>query len=769
MKKKGFTLIELLAVIVILAIIAIIAMPIVLNIVEKSRSKVMENNAMGYVEATEKYMFLNTINSTKYKKELKPGEIYQVSDLEFYQEDLEVEEGLLNNIVEVKGAKPKSGIVEIGDKQKVESAILIYDGYKVIYDKDTGYKVEKLSEIDSVPNVVLREIESNGNSITMSVSAEDKVNNIKKITYEINGRTYVEDYNDKSVEVSRKFEDLDLDKEYTIVVTVENKIGRKTVQELKSSTIELGQLRIKLNSEPNDLVNGYYKSETVTFTYDAIAKGYYYKTTIPAKSDIGAVKNCGTDNSPGECTDIDGTINLNSGVWYYFNSIPVITYDEDTTETANIYAAVTTGYKLSATSSAVIDKIDATKPTIEFTNPDLGSTAVTINVSTSDDESGVGSATCNYSIGESTEYDRVGSATTSKCEITGLTPESSLNYKYCVIDGVGNKKCKTGSLTTKVKYTAETHTCIYSNTYTKTSKTCNSYAGNYSCRNYKCVATSYKKYTNSPCWWATYKTTYKCTKYDYMNVKSTIKTCIKNDSNRYVWETSYSNDSFCSSVASCCKTESSFSCNASNEGRSYISGCSSSYDVYWQDQGTTTVSSCTESTSECTTASHAGRTQTSCLSHWQFSGGTTTTEIVSSCQEKDCSYAGDSFISCWPETAGWSNTGSFTSSSNQATSDPSCSGRNDVGNTDVDCSRNYSYSWGSTNTEYDVQACTDNLISCDSSHSGQTYVSCAGGTGEYKFKDSNEVIYDCEVSSNFTCDASTEGQKYITNCTKRSD
>ena len=36
MKKKGFTLIELLAVIVILAIIALIAVPMILNVVEKS-------------------------------------------------------------------------------------------------------------------------------------------------------------------------------------------------------------------------------------------------------------------------------------------------------------------------------------------------------------------------------------------------------------------------------------------------------------------------------------------------------------------------------------------------------------------------------------------------------------------------------------------------------------------------------------------------------------------------------------------------------------
>ena len=39
MRKKGFTLIELLAVIVILAVIALIATPIILNIIEKIKTK----------------------------------------------------------------------------------------------------------------------------------------------------------------------------------------------------------------------------------------------------------------------------------------------------------------------------------------------------------------------------------------------------------------------------------------------------------------------------------------------------------------------------------------------------------------------------------------------------------------------------------------------------------------------------------------------------------------------------------------------------------
>ena len=53
--KKGFTLIELLAIIVILAIIAVITVPIVLNIIENARKGAVQNSALGYIDAVDKY------------------------------------------------------------------------------------------------------------------------------------------------------------------------------------------------------------------------------------------------------------------------------------------------------------------------------------------------------------------------------------------------------------------------------------------------------------------------------------------------------------------------------------------------------------------------------------------------------------------------------------------------------------------------------------------------------------------------------------------
>ena len=80
MKNKGFTLIELLAVIVILAIIALIATPMILNVVEKSRKGAAESSALGYIDAVEKQMMINLIDSDS-TNDITDG-VYETSNLE---------------------------------------------------------------------------------------------------------------------------------------------------------------------------------------------------------------------------------------------------------------------------------------------------------------------------------------------------------------------------------------------------------------------------------------------------------------------------------------------------------------------------------------------------------------------------------------------------------------------------------------------------------------------------------------------------------------
>ena len=68
--KKGFTLIELLAVIVILAIIALIATPVILNVIEDSRTSSKKRSIELYANAVEnalvKIQFDNKLTVGKY-------------------------------------------------------------------------------------------------------------------------------------------------------------------------------------------------------------------------------------------------------------------------------------------------------------------------------------------------------------------------------------------------------------------------------------------------------------------------------------------------------------------------------------------------------------------------------------------------------------------------------------------------------------------------------------------------------------------------------
>ena len=53
LNKKAFTLIELLAVIVILAIIAVIAVPLILNLINDTKTKSVKISAENYLRAVE--------------------------------------------------------------------------------------------------------------------------------------------------------------------------------------------------------------------------------------------------------------------------------------------------------------------------------------------------------------------------------------------------------------------------------------------------------------------------------------------------------------------------------------------------------------------------------------------------------------------------------------------------------------------------------------------------------------------------------------------
>ncbi len=63
MKKKGFTLIELLAVIIVLSVIALITVPIVINVIEKTRKESFKDSVLGAFGQIEYYLVENNLKN----------------------------------------------------------------------------------------------------------------------------------------------------------------------------------------------------------------------------------------------------------------------------------------------------------------------------------------------------------------------------------------------------------------------------------------------------------------------------------------------------------------------------------------------------------------------------------------------------------------------------------------------------------------------------------------------------------------------------------
>ncbi len=149
MKKCGFTLVELLAVIIILAIISLIAVPIVLNIVEKSKIKSSEEGMFILEKALDLYYYNNQIdkkfNFTTFR--CKNGECSNGKEL-----------------LEVNGKLPDEGIITIDEDGKIKYNGVILNGY--ICTKDDKFKCQKgtKEQIDSDDSIIT--INSSKTSLT---------------------------------------------------------------------------------------------------------------------------------------------------------------------------------------------------------------------------------------------------------------------------------------------------------------------------------------------------------------------------------------------------------------------------------------------------------------------------------------------------------------------------------------------------------------------------------------------------------------------------
>ena len=146
MKKKGFTLVELLAVIVILAVIALIATPTILGVIEKSRKGAANSSALGYIDALEKQIAINEMDTDK----------TSISDGTYHVGEIDIS---------YKGKGPVDGNYVI-EKGIVTKGIFLFGEYYVCYseNKVTSNKDEnKLTDCsDIAENVEYKETILNG-------------------------------------------------------------------------------------------------------------------------------------------------------------------------------------------------------------------------------------------------------------------------------------------------------------------------------------------------------------------------------------------------------------------------------------------------------------------------------------------------------------------------------------------------------------------------------------------------------------------------------
>ena len=208
MKKKGFTLVELLAVIVILAVIALIATPTILGVIEKSRKGAANSSALGYIDALEKQIAINEMDTDK----------TSISDGTYHVGEIDIS---------YKGKGPVDGNYVI-EKGIVTKGIFLFGEYYVCYseNKVTSNKDEnKLTDCsDIAENVEYKETILNG--AYPKISGE-----LVPVTIENDGVVKKADINSKWYSYQEK-------KWANAVILVDNTISYEDGEEIPEENIE---------------------------------------------------------------------------------------------------------------------------------------------------------------------------------------------------------------------------------------------------------------------------------------------------------------------------------------------------------------------------------------------------------------------------------------------------------------------------------------------------------------------------------------------------
>ena len=414
MKRKGFTLVELLAIIILLAGIFMLVYPKLTEIFEKESQKIDEYELDTIYDAVDRYLASNDdyslVSGTEY--------CIRIRTLDY--------EGL---------------IPDFDNKDYLSKSIRVKIG------KNSNYHqiIDSCLEDETKPNLLVQKLTQTAKSVTIRVNASDMESGIKTIKYEIDGKTYEDEYNIPTVNAKKTIKDLSAGNTYDLKIEVTNGDGLVEEKTIQVSTNTL-QLAIKFNSTPNEAINGYYKKLEAYLDYGSEnLTTYYIQSTISTKSNVDALKSCGSGTVPSNCTNITKTKSLSPNTWYYFTSNPRIIYDTTSTITGTLYVYATNGIS-TITDQTTIAKIDNTDPDLKLGIGIVTSQSISIPITLQENESGIDSITCKYgtSNGNYTQTEGV-TVTTGNCTISNINQDTTYYYQVCAKDKMGNETCKTGN------------------------------------------------------------------------------------------------------------------------------------------------------------------------------------------------------------------------------------------------------------------------------------------------------------------------------------
>ena len=386
MKKKGFTLIELLAVIVILALIALIAVPIILNMIEKSRKQAAIDSAYGYVEAIEYNNGLSEVSEGYTKTEI--GENIPVSQID----------------VKMKGKKPSKGLLTIDDKGMVETGQFCFNNYLVTY---VNRKAEVASScpnaIDATsPILTIKSVNQTTNKLEIEYNVEEEESEIvetecKAVSIETTPEEKVGTISNKKCTITG----LKSNVSYVYIVKVKNEAG--LYSNVLSDTVSTNGLGTLTRSYNTDITK--YTSKRI-ITLSGNTSGTKIEYALIDKDDVVEESDFTEYTTPVEITSNGKTlyarINDREG-----NTTEATTYTEE--------------------------KIDTEDPQVTLGTITTTKNSITINYTATDSQSGLGAKHCYYKLSTDSNWSSKEGGDSS-CTITGLTSNKEYSLQVFVYD-----------------------------------------------------------------------------------------------------------------------------------------------------------------------------------------------------------------------------------------------------------------------------------------------------------------------------------------------